>query len=109
MSKIGLGRRAILASATALAAASLMRSHEARAARGLTVVLESEVTILDPANMHTGTASMKIVPRCNQSCSVERARCECLCSANYVDGKCNLKDWDGGRPTPNCEDGGTQP
>ena len=48
MSRIGLGRRATLAGGTALAAASLIQPREARATRGLTVVLESEVTILDP-------------------------------------------------------------
>ncbi len=48
MSRIGLGRRATLAGGAALTAASLVRPREARAARGLTVVLESEVTILDP-------------------------------------------------------------
>src|SRR6185295_8271019 len=44
----GLGRRTTLAGGAALAAASLIRPREARAARGLTVVWESEVTILDP-------------------------------------------------------------
>lgn len=45
---IGLRRRTTLAGGAALAAASLIRPREARAANGLTVVLESEVTILDP-------------------------------------------------------------
>jgi peptide/nickel transport system substrate-binding protein len=44
----GLGRRTTLAGGAALAAASLIRPREARAAKALTVVLESEVTILDP-------------------------------------------------------------
>jgi peptide/nickel transport system substrate-binding protein len=44
----GLGRRTTLAGGAALAAASLVRPRVARAARALTVVLESEVTILDP-------------------------------------------------------------
>jgi len=44
----GLGRRTTLAGGVALAAASLIRSREAKAAKRLTVVLESEVTILDP-------------------------------------------------------------
>src|SRR5258708_11281153 len=44
----GLGRRTALAGGAALATASLVRPREARAAKGLTVVLESEVTILDP-------------------------------------------------------------
>ena len=44
----GLGRRTTLAGGAALAAASLIRSREARAAKAVTVVLESEVTILDP-------------------------------------------------------------
>lgn len=44
----GLGRRTTLAGGAALAAASLIRPRSARAAKGLTVVLESEVTILDP-------------------------------------------------------------
>ena len=43
-----LGRRTALAGGAALATASLIRPREARAAKGLTVVLESEVTILDP-------------------------------------------------------------
>lgn len=51
----GLGRRATLAGGTALAAASLIRPREARAAKGLTVVWESEVTILDP---HFTTAAI---------------------------------------------------
>jgi len=51
----GLGRRATLAGGATLAAASLIRSREARAAKGLTVVLESEVTILDP---HVITATI---------------------------------------------------
>ncbi|MCX7361772.1 MAG: ABC transporter substrate-binding protein [Alphaproteobacteria bacterium] len=45
---IRLGRRTTLAGGAALAAASLIRPREARAAKGLTVVLESEATILDP-------------------------------------------------------------
>lgn len=45
---IGLGRRTTMVGGAALAAASLIRPREARAAKGLTVVLESEVTILDP-------------------------------------------------------------
>src|SRR6478735_12025960 len=44
----GLRRRATLAGGAALAAAALIRPREARAAKGLTVVWESEVTILDP-------------------------------------------------------------
>src|SRR3954470_5305726 len=44
----GLGRRMTLAGGAALAAASVVRPREARAAKALTVVLESEVTILDP-------------------------------------------------------------
>ena len=49
MSSSGLGRRTTLAGGAALAAASLIRPRESRAAtRALTVVLESEVTILDP-------------------------------------------------------------
>src|SRR5215831_11064405 len=42
------GRRMGLAGGAALAAASLIRPREARAAKAMTVVLESEVTILDP-------------------------------------------------------------
>src|SRR6059058_5198313 len=42
------GRRGILAGGAVLAGATLIRPREARAAKGLTVVLESEVTILDP-------------------------------------------------------------
>ena len=44
----GVGRRTALAGGAALATASLMGAREARAAKALTVVLESEVTILDP-------------------------------------------------------------
>src|SRR6185437_8542514 len=51
----GLGRRTTLAGGAALAAASLIRPREARAAKGLTVVWESEVTILDP---HFTTATI---------------------------------------------------
>jgi peptide/nickel transport system substrate-binding protein len=43
-----LGRRTTLMGGAALATASLIRSREARSATALTVVLESEVTILDP-------------------------------------------------------------
>jgi ABC-type transport system substrate-binding protein len=50
-----LGRRAALTGATTLAGASLVRSRDARAAKALTVVLESEVTILDP---HVITATI---------------------------------------------------
>lgn len=55
MRSIGLGRRTALAGGVALASASLIRPREARAAKGLTVVLESEVTILDP---HATTAAI---------------------------------------------------
>src|SRR5712671_1822427 len=44
----GLRRRGALAGGATLAAASLIGPRQARAAKGLTVVLESEVTILDP-------------------------------------------------------------
>ena len=44
----GLGRRTALAGGAALASAALIRPREARAAKGLNVVLESEVKILDP-------------------------------------------------------------
>ncbi len=50
-----LGRRSTLAGSAALAGAALIRPREARAARALTVVLESEVTILDP---HFTTATI---------------------------------------------------
>src|SRR5215831_11821587 len=43
-----VGRRGTLAGGAALAGASLIRPREARAAKAMTVVLESEVTILDP-------------------------------------------------------------
>ena len=51
----GLGRRTTLAGGAALAAASLIRPRAAWAAKGLTVVWESEVTILDP---HFTTATI---------------------------------------------------
>ncbi|HSI01613.1 MAG TPA: ABC transporter substrate-binding protein, partial [Reyranella sp.] len=51
----GLQRRATLAGGAALAAASLIRPREARAAKAMTVVWESEVTILDP---HFTTATI---------------------------------------------------
>src|ERR1700760_1436119 len=51
----GLGRRTTLAGGAALAAASMARPRAARAAKALTVVLESEVTILDP---HFTTATI---------------------------------------------------
>src|SRR5438876_5115332 len=44
----GLGRRTAIAGGAALATASLIRPRGAYAAKALTVVLESEVTILDP-------------------------------------------------------------
>ena len=50
-----LGRRTALAAGAALATTSLIRPREARAAKALTVVLESEVTILDP---HVTTATI---------------------------------------------------
>jgi peptide/nickel transport system substrate-binding protein len=43
-----MGRRGTLAGGAALAGATLIRPREARAAKAMTVVLESEVTILDP-------------------------------------------------------------
>src|SRR5260370_42184871 len=51
----GLGRRTVVAAGAALGAVSLIRPREARAARAMTVVLESEVTILDP---HVITATI---------------------------------------------------
>lgn len=51
----GFKRRAVLAGGGAVAAASLIRPREARAAKGMTVVWESEVTILDP---HFTTAAI---------------------------------------------------
>ena len=48
MRNSGFGRRTALAGGVALATTSLIRPREARAAKALTVVLESEVTILDP-------------------------------------------------------------
>jgi len=50
-----LRRRTTLAGGAALAVASLSRPREARAAKGMTVVWESEVTILDP---HITTATI---------------------------------------------------
>jgi peptide/nickel transport system substrate-binding protein len=50
-----LGRRGTLAGAGALASASLIRTRSALAARPVSVVLESEVTILDP---HFTTATI---------------------------------------------------
>jgi peptide/nickel transport system substrate-binding protein len=55
MRSIGIGRRTALAGSAALAGVSLIRPREARAAKALTVVLESEVTILDP---HVITATI---------------------------------------------------
>ena len=55
MQNIGIGRRTALAGSAALAGVSLIRPREARAAKALTVVLESEVTILDP---HVITATI---------------------------------------------------
>src|ERR1700737_1017711 len=43
-----VGRRKTLAGGAALAGATVIRPRAVRAAKGLTVVLESEVTILDP-------------------------------------------------------------
>ena len=51
----GLARRTALAGGAAVAAAAIIRPRDARAATGLTVVLESEVTILDP---HYTTATI---------------------------------------------------
>jgi peptide/nickel transport system substrate-binding protein len=51
----GLGRRTTMVGGAVLAAASLIRPREARAAKGMTVVLESEVTIFDP---HYTTAAI---------------------------------------------------
>src|SRR3984893_1192108 len=52
----GLGRRTMLAGGAGLGAASLIRPPRARAAaKAMTVVLESEVTILDP---HAITATI---------------------------------------------------
>lgn len=48
-------RRSMVAGGAALTAAALVRPREARAARTMTVVLESEVTILDP---HFTTAAI---------------------------------------------------
>src|SRR5262245_21875004 len=51
----GVGRRTAMVGGAALATASLVGPREARAAKSLTVVLESEVTILDP---HVITATI---------------------------------------------------
>ena len=51
----GFGRRTAIVGGAALATASLVRPREARAAKAMTVVLESEVTILDP---HVITATI---------------------------------------------------
>ena len=51
----GFGRRSVMMGGTALATAALIRPRQARAAKALTVVLESEVTILDP---HFTTAAI---------------------------------------------------
>src|SRR5262245_59902436 len=53
--RVGFGRRTAIAGGAALATASLIRPREARAAKAMTVVLESEVTILDP---HVSTATI---------------------------------------------------
>ena len=50
-----LGRRAVFSGGAALGAAAMMRPRAARAAKAMTVVLESEVTILDP---HVITATI---------------------------------------------------
>src|SRR5476649_1810717 len=55
MRMVDLGRRTALAGGAAVAAASIIQPGRARAAKGLTVVLESEVTILDP---HYTTATI---------------------------------------------------
>src|ERR1043165_3868266 len=55
MSVSGFGRRTAMVGGAVLATASLIRPREARAAKSLTVVLESEVTILDP---HVITATI---------------------------------------------------
>ncbi len=56
MSITSIGRRGILAGGSALAAAGIIRPREARAARPVVAVLESEVVILDP-HMITATIS----------------------------------------------------
>jgi peptide/nickel transport system substrate-binding protein len=55
MRGIGIGRRTAMVGGAALSGASLIRPRAVRAAKGLTVVLESEVTILDP---HFTTAAI---------------------------------------------------
>src|SRR6185437_16862137 len=50
-----LGRRTVVVGGAALATAGLVRPREAKAAKALTVVLESEVAILDP---HFTTATI---------------------------------------------------
>ena len=54
MSTASIGRRGIMAGGTALAASGIIRPREARAARPVVAVLESEVVILDP-HMITAT------------------------------------------------------
>ncbi len=48
MSQSGIGRRGLIAGTGGLAAAAIIRPREARAARPVVAVLESEVVILDP-------------------------------------------------------------
>lgn len=55
MQQNNIARRSLLAGGTALAASGLIRPREARAAKALNIVLESEVVILDP---HVITAAI---------------------------------------------------
>ncbi len=55
MTQQGLGRRFVLGGGSALTAAAILRPREARAARSIPVVLESEVVIFDP---HFTTAAI---------------------------------------------------
>jgi peptide/nickel transport system substrate-binding protein len=54
MAQLGIGRRGLLAGGTGLAAATIIRPREARAAKPVVAVWESEVVILDP-HMITAT------------------------------------------------------
>ena len=54
MTKSAIGRRGILAGSSALAASGIIRPREARAAKPVVAVWESEVVILDP-HMITAT------------------------------------------------------
>jgi hypothetical protein len=61
--------------------------------QGQPILLELKAT---DSEGRVASASLSVVPRCEQADGAERALCLCECSADYFPGKCAGTDLDGG-------------